>query len=44
MFCLFWGNHQVDTFTTFPLKTFFDELSPLQDATTRGEIIVEDEV
>ncbi len=38
------GNHQVDTFTTFPLKTIFDELSPLQDATTRGEIVIEDEV
>ncbi len=38
------GNHQVDTFTAFPLKTFFDKLSPLQDATTKGEIMVEDEV
>ncbi|SIT24396.1 CatB-related O-acetyltransferase [Chryseobacterium gambrini] len=38
------GNHQIDTFTTFPLKTFFEKLSPLQDATTRGEIVVEDEV
>lgn len=38
------GNHQIDTFTTFPLKTIFDELNPLQDATTRGEIVIEDEV
>ncbi|WP_336732950.1 CatB-related O-acetyltransferase [Chryseobacterium sp. VD8] len=44
VFFILGGNHPINTFTTFPLKTFFDELSPLQDATTRGEIVVEDEV
>lgn len=38
------GNHQMSAFTTFPLKAFFfEKYSPL-DASTKGPIIVEDEV
>ena len=38
------GNHQIDTFTTYPLKAMYLEPCCEQDATTKGEIIIEDEV
>lgn len=38
------GNHQINTFTTFPIKTIFLKFSPELDAQTKGEIVVEDEV
>jgi acetyltransferase-like isoleucine patch superfamily enzyme len=38
------GNHQIDTFSTFPVKSVFIEHSPQDDAMTRGAIEVEDEV
>lgn len=38
------GNHQINSFTTYPLKSIFIESSPELDAMTKGKIIVEDEV
>lgn len=38
------GNHQTDAFTTYPLKAHFFENFSEDDATTKGKIIVEDEV
>ncbi|WP_345200497.1 CatB-related O-acetyltransferase [Chryseobacterium ginsengisoli] len=38
------GNHQINTFSTFPLKSVFIGHSPQDDSTTKGAIAVEDEV
>lgn len=38
------GNHQVNTFTSYPLKSKFLKNSPEDDAQSKGAIIVEDEV
>lgn len=38
------GNHQIGTFTSFPIKTKLVKFSPEDDAVTKGEIVVEDEV
>ncbi|HAY3540432.1 CatB-related O-acetyltransferase [Elizabethkingia anophelis] len=38
------GNHQIDTFTCYPLKAQFLEPYCNEDAQTKGPIIVEDEV
>lgn len=38
------GNHQIDTFTTYPIKSYFDQIPCEIDAQTKGAIIVEDEV
>lgn len=38
------GNHQINAFTTFPLKTKFVKDAPKDDAQTKGPIIIEDEV
>jgi acetyltransferase-like isoleucine patch superfamily enzyme len=38
------GNHQIHSFTTFPLKSIFVENNPEFDAQTKGKICVEDEV
>lgn len=37
-------NHQIDAFTTYPLKAMYLEPCCEQDATTKGAIIIEDEV
>lgn len=38
------GNHQIDAFTTYPVKANFSQHYSEDDATTKGPIIVEDEV
>lgn len=38
------GNHQITTFTTYPLKAKFTGSDFHLDATTKGPIIIEDEV
>lgn len=38
------GNHQISTFTTYPLKSILIKKAPDIDAITKGKIIVEDEV
>lgn len=38
------GNHQMSTFTTYPLKSILIKKTPDIDAITKGKIIVEDEV
>lgn len=38
------GNHQINTFTTYPLKAQFYEKYSTMDAQTKGPVIVEDEV
>ncbi|AKK74754.1 hypothetical protein OK18_02625 [Chryseobacterium gallinarum] len=38
------GNHQLSTFTSYPLKSMFIKNSPEDDAQSKGTIIVEDEV
>ncbi|MDP2338409.1 MAG: CatB-related O-acetyltransferase [Bacteroidota bacterium] len=38
------GNHQINTFTTFPLYSLLINASPERDANTKGSIIVKDEV
>lgn len=38
------GNHQINTFTSYPLKSIFIKNSPEDDAQSKGAIIVEDEV
>jgi len=38
------GNHQINTFTTFPLYTKLIGAYPERDAYSKGSIIVEDEV
>lgn len=38
------GNHQINTFSTFPLKASFTNNDFLIDASSKGPIIVEDEV
>lgn len=37
------GNHQIETFTTFPLKTVFTKKDFHLDAVSKGSIILEDE-
>jgi len=37
------GNHQIATFTTFPLKTVFTKKDIHLDAVSKGAIIIEDE-
>lgn len=37
------GNHQIETFTTFPLKTVFTKKDFHLDASSKGIIILEDE-
>lgn len=38
------GNHQLHTFTTFPLKSVFDGIQHETDSLSKGAIVVEDEV
>lgn len=38
------GNHQIYTFTTFPLKAIFTKKDLQIDAVSKGSIIIEDEV
>lgn len=38
------GNHQTKIFTNFPLKSIYRSNDPEIDATTKGEIKIEDEV
>ncbi|GGF10252.1 Acetyltransferase (isoleucine patch superfamily) [Chishuiella changwenlii] len=38
------GNHQINTFTSYPLKSSFIEKTPSVDAKSKGKIIVDDEV
>jgi acetyltransferase-like isoleucine patch superfamily enzyme len=38
------GQHQIKTFTTFPLKSFFTRVNNKLDSGSKGPIIVEDEV
>lgn len=38
------GQHQIKTFTTFPLKSFFTQVNNKVDSFSKGPIIVEDEV
>lgn len=38
------GNHQIDAFTTYPLKAMYSEPYCEQDAATKGAVIIEDEV
>ncbi|WP_208861323.1 CatB-related O-acetyltransferase [Flavobacterium plurextorum] len=38
------GNHQINTFTTYPIKAHFVENFSEIDAQTKGAIILEDEV
>lgn len=38
------GNHQMNSITTFPLKTFLTKSDHHLDATSKGPIIIEDEV
>ncbi|WP_208110903.1 CatB-related O-acetyltransferase [Flavobacterium sp. 245] len=38
------GNHQINTFTTYPIKAHFVEKFSEIDAQTKGPIILEDEV
>lgn len=38
------GNHQINTFTSYPLKSMFLKNSPEDDAQSKGAIIIEDEV
>lgn len=38
------GNHQVNAFTTYPIKAQFYSQYAVEDAQTKGPIVVEDEV
>ena len=38
------GNHQTETLTSFPLKSYFTGKHAKQDSCTHGHIVVEDEV
>ena len=39
------GNHQITTFTSFPLKSILtNKVSPINDAMSKGAITIEDEV
>jgi virginiamycin A acetyltransferase len=38
------GNHQITTITSYPLKTFFTNSDLYLDATSKGKIVIEDEV
>lgn len=38
------GNHQLHTFTTFPLKSIFEGIQQEADALSKGTVVVEDEV
>lgn len=38
------GNHQINTFTTFPLKAYFSRIDNPLDSASKGPIIIEDEV
>ena len=38
------GNHQINAFTTFPIKSQYYEKGAADDATSKGAVIVEDEV
>lgn len=38
------GNHQIQTLTSFPLKSFFTRKHAEQDSCSHGSIVVEDEV
>lgn len=38
------GNHQINTFTTYPLKAYFTEKFSQDDAQSKGPVIVGDEV
>lgn len=38
------GNHQINCLTTYPLYSMLLEKNPLYDATTKGAIVIEDEV
>ncbi|MFC6098067.1 CatB-related O-acetyltransferase [Flavobacterium qiangtangense] len=38
------GNHQIDAFSTYPIKSQFYSKNATADAQTKGAIIVEDEV
>lgn len=38
------GNHQMNTYSNYPIASMFIELCPEKDALTKGKIIIEDEV
>ena len=38
------GNHSVNSFTTYPIKSFYVESNSVDDAKSKGPIVVEDEV
>ena len=38
------GNHQMNTYSNYPIASKFIELCPEKDALTKGKIIIEDEV
>ena len=38
------GNHQMNTYSNYPIASMFIELCPEKDAQTKGKIITEDEV
>ncbi len=38
------GNHQMNTYSNYPIVSMFIELCPEKDALTKGKIIIEDEV
>ncbi|MCA6069105.1 CatB-related O-acetyltransferase [Chryseobacterium sp. RG1] len=38
------GNHQINSFSTYPLQAFFFENTNFDDTQTKGPIIIEDEV
>ena len=38
------GNHQMNTYSNYPIASMFIDLCPEKDAQTKGKIIIEDEV